>query len=87
MTDQPRWIARTFRPEIVFLDIGLPRMNGYQVASELRTLTGLENAHLVALTGYGQEEDRRLSEEAGFAQHLMKPVDPEEIRALLAEVP
>jgi CheY-like chemotaxis protein len=80
-------MAQTFRPEIAVLDIGLPRMNGYQVAREIRALPGLTNVYLIALTGYGQAEDRRQSEEAGFAKHLMKPVDPHEIQAVLAEVP
>jgi signal transduction histidine kinase len=64
----------TSRPEVVFLDIGLPGMNGYQVASELRSKYGREIL-LVAMTGYGHEEDRRRSQEAGFDGHLVKPVE------------
>jgi two-component system CheB/CheR fusion protein len=78
-------LAPTYKPDVVILDIGLPRMNGYQVARELRKLPALKNAMLVALSGYGQEEDRRQSKEAGFVHHLMKPVDPDELRAVLAE--
>src|SRR5207302_1843494 len=76
-------VARTFRPEVVLIDIGLPDMNGYEVARHLRNWPELAGARLVAITGYGQEEDRRLSLEAGFSQHLTKPVDPEELLRLL----
>jgi CheY-like chemotaxis protein len=79
-------VARAFRPDVAILDIGLPRMNGYQVARELRKLPGLGRVTLIALTGYGQEDDRKQALEAGFARHLMKPVDPDEIRTVLAEV-
>jgi CheY-like chemotaxis protein len=76
--------ARTFRPEVVLLDIGLPGMDGYEVAREIRRLTWGNETLLVAVTGYGQEEDRRCSREAGFDAHLVKPVDPEALRALLS---
>ena len=79
-------LAAEFRPDVIILDIGLPKMNGYQVARELRKLPGLSKAVLVALSGYGQEDDRRQSKEAGFARHLMKPVDPEELKRVLGEV-
>jgi two-component system, chemotaxis family, CheB/CheR fusion protein len=78
-------VARGFRPDVAILDIGLPRMNGYDVARELRKLPGLGRVRLIALTGYGQEDDRKQAADAGFARHLMKPVDPDEIRAALAE--
>jgi two-component system CheB/CheR fusion protein len=78
-------LAPTFKPDVVILDIGLPRMNGYQVAGELRKLPALKRATLIALTGYGQEDDRKQTHDAGFAHHLMKPVDPDELRAVLAE--
>ena len=65
--------AAGFQPEVVLLDIGMPGMNGYQVAQQLRQLPGLEHTLLVALTGYGQEEDHRRSREAGFQHHLVKP--------------
>jgi two-component system CheB/CheR fusion protein len=65
-----------FLPEVVLLDIGLPGgMDGYEVARRLRDLPGLESTFLVALTGYGQEEDRRRAEEAGFDAHCVKPAD------------
>jgi signal transduction histidine kinase/CheY-like chemotaxis protein len=77
--------ARDFRPRVVLLDIGLGGMNGYEVAMRLRREPGLEGTRLIALTGFGQEEDRRRSKEAGFDHHLVKPVDPEDLQRLLAE--
>jgi signal transduction histidine kinase len=79
--------ARTFRPEVVFLDIGLPGMNGYEVAAALRQAEGGSRAVLVALTGWGAEEDRRRSREAGFDFHLVKPVDSSQLGAVLAAAP
>jgi signal transduction histidine kinase len=70
-------MARTYQPEVVLLDIGLPRMDGYEVARRLREEPATEHALLVALTGWGQAEDRRRSREAGFDHHLTKPADPE----------
>lgn len=75
--------ARDFRPELVLLDIGLPGTSGYDLARRLRREAGLEHILLVALTGYGQEEDRRQALEAGFDHHLVKPVGLESIRPLL----
>jgi PAS domain S-box-containing protein len=76
-------VAEDFRPEVVFLDIGLPRMDGYEVARRLRVQPGREGLLLVALTGYGQDEDRRRAEEAGFDAHLVKPADLEALQRLL----
>ncbi len=73
-----------FHPDIVLLDIGLPGLDGYQVARAIRRQEGGAKVILVALTGYGQEEDRRLALEAGFDHHLTKPVDPTVIYALVA---
>jgi CheY-like chemotaxis protein len=75
--------ALTQQPQVVLLDIGLPGMNGYEVAQRLRDQPGLEKPLLVALTGHGHEEDRCRSREAGFDHHLVKPVDPEELHDLL----
>ncbi len=61
------------KPEIVFLDIAMPGMDGYEVARRIRETVGLEEIVLVALTGYGQEDDRRRASEAGFNHHLTKP--------------
>ncbi|HEY3698542.1 MAG TPA: response regulator [Spongiibacteraceae bacterium] len=68
-------LAPQFQPQLVFLDIGLPGMNGYEVARAMRRLPALENTQLIALTGYGQARDRELSEAAGFTTHLIKPLD------------
>lgn len=75
--------ARSYRPEIIFLDIGLPGMDGYEVARGLRQGNGEERMVLVAMTGYGQDEDRRRSQEAGFDGHLVKPVDLTVLEELL----
>jgi signal transduction histidine kinase/CheY-like chemotaxis protein len=72
-----------FRPELAILDIGLPAMDGYDLAARLRERMGAETPVLVALTGYGQEADRRRSESAGFALHLVKPVEAREILATI----
>ena len=77
--------ATAFHPEIVVLDIGLPGMDGYEVARRLRDSQEAAPARLVALTGFGQDEDRRLSREAGFDYHLVKPVDPTMLEELLCE--
>ncbi len=68
-------LAAEFLPEVVLLDIGLPGMDGYEIARKLRAMPELEGALLVAMTGYGSEEDRALSKEAGFDRHLVKPGD------------
>jgi signal transduction histidine kinase/DNA-binding response OmpR family regulator len=75
--------ADAFRPEVVLLDIGLPKMDGYEVARRLRRQSGQELSLLVAVSGYGQEEDRQLSRQAGFDFHLVKPVSPEVLDDLL----
>jgi PAS domain S-box-containing protein len=75
-----------FRPEIVFLDIGLPGMDGYEVARRLRKLPGLERVFLVALTGYGLAQDRERSKEAGFDHHLVKPVEPHQVEEVVTSL-
>ncbi len=77
-------LAAAFRPEVVFLDLGMPGMDGYEVARRLRGQPGLEQVVLVALTGWGQDEDRRRTREARFDHHLTKPADPEALRRLLS---
>jgi PAS domain S-box-containing protein len=72
-------VAQGFRPQVAILDIGLPTMDGYALARELRALMSDAPPVLVALTGYGQEQDRRRSTDAGFTLHLVKPVDPEKL--------
>ncbi|MBK9260097.1 MAG: response regulator [Polyangiaceae bacterium] len=76
-------VADAFKPQVVVCDIGLPVMNGFEVAAKLHAQPGFEQTPLIALSGYGQEEDRRRSKEAGFAYHLTKPVEPEALMALL----
>ena len=80
-------IAAEYRPDAVLLDIGLPEMNGYEVARELREVPGLAQVRLVAFTGYGQEEDRRRVREAGFDFHLVKPVEAVELARLIDALP
>jgi CheY-like chemotaxis protein len=75
--------ARAFAPQAVLCDIGLPGMSGYEVAARLREQPDFRRTPLIALTGYGQEEARSRSREAGFDDHLVKPVDPDVIEALL----
>ncbi len=77
----------TAPPDIVLLDIGLPGMNGYEVASHLRATPEGRDLRIYALTGYGQDEDRRRSEAAGFDGHLVKPVMPAELFALIDRSP
>ena len=74
-------------PEMVLVDIGLPGMDGYEVARHLREQPGLEGVTLVALSGYGREEDKQQALAAGFHLHLTKPVDSDRLQALLADLP
>jgi PAS domain S-box-containing protein len=75
--------ARQFKPDLVLLDIGLPGMNGYDVCRALRKEPGMEQMVLVAQTGWGQEEHRQRSREAGFDHHLVKPVEMDDLKRLL----
>ncbi len=79
-------LAKQHRPALIFLDIGMPGMDGYEVARRVRQQPGLENVILAALTGWGQEEDRRRTAEAGFNHHLVKPPEPKMLEGLLAEL-
>ena len=76
--------ARIFRPHVVLLDVGLPGMDGYELAQRLRA-EGLAGNLLVSVTGYGQDEDRRRAAEAGFDHHLTKPVDPDMLQRLVSQ--
>jgi signal transduction histidine kinase/CheY-like chemotaxis protein len=78
-------VAREFRPEVILLDIGLPSMDGYEVAREIRASYGAQPVTVIAMTGYGSEEDRRKSREAGFDIHLVKPLDLDSLRRTLQE--
>jgi CheY-like chemotaxis protein len=79
-------VVEAFVPDVAFLDIGLPVMDGYELARRLRSNPRLSNTRLVAITGYGQESDRRLSSEAGFHLHLVKPVTVERLESVLRGV-
>jgi CheY-like chemotaxis protein len=78
--------AAAFRPEVVLLDIGLPRMNGYEAARHLRQEPWGKSMALIALTGWGQEEDKRRAMEAGFDNHLTKPVEAAALEKLLGAI-
>ena len=81
------WAIKTFEKkgfDAVLLDLLLPALNGYEVARRLRQEPVMAGALLIAMTGYGQERDRRMSSEAGFDHHLVKPVDPAVLQGLLA---
>jgi CheY-like chemotaxis protein len=77
-------LAPEYRPDIVLIDLGMPGMDGYEVARALRAMAGFDEVLLVALTGYGSEEDRRLTRDAGIDRHLIKPVDLAALQSVLA---
>jgi PAS domain S-box-containing protein len=79
-------IAKGYAPHVVFLDIGMPDMDGYEVARRLRQESGLENIVVAALTGWAQQADRRRTSAAGFDHHFVKPPDPQILLKLLSEV-
>jgi|GEM_PF-4834646 len=74
----------TFRPDLIVLDIRLPEMSGYEVARQIREKRELRGVVLAALTGWGQEEDRRQTREAGFDHRLVRPADPAETEKTLS---
>ena len=80
-------MAAIHRPHIAILDIGMPGMDGYQVAERIRDETWGRHMILIALTGWGQEDDKRRAQRAGFDHHLTKPVDPATLEELLAQEP
>jgi CheY-like chemotaxis protein len=77
-------VLGAFTPQLAFLDIGMPRMNGYDTAKAIRQLPGMEHITLVALTGWGADDDRTRSSEAGFDHHLTKPVQLADVERILA---
>jgi CheY-like chemotaxis protein len=85
-SDGPGGIAAALRvaPDVALVDVGLPGVDGYEVARRIRAAPGGTSVYLVALTGYGQVEDRRAAAEAGFDEHVVKPVDPDRLVAALA---
>src|SRR5581483_6794836 len=78
-------LAEAFRPDLIVLDIGLPKLNGYDACRRIREKPWAKGTLIVAATGWGQDEDRRRSKEAGFDHHLVKTVDAAELNRLLAE--
>ncbi|MFO0799393.1 MAG: response regulator [Gemmataceae bacterium] len=79
-------VAEEFRPDVAVLDIGMPRLDGHGVARRIRAAAWGKQVALIALTGWGQAEDRRRTAEAGFDLHLTKPVDPTTLDAMLTEL-
>jgi two-component system CheB/CheR fusion protein len=79
--------AESLRPEVIVLDIAMPELNGYETCRLIREQSWGKDITLVALSGYGQEDDKRLSREAGFDDHLVKPVDLDSLTRLLASLP
>jgi two-component system CheB/CheR fusion protein len=77
-------VAAEFKPEVVFMDIGLPGLSGHEACERMRKDLGMTDVYLVALSGYGTEEDRRKSLHAGFDSHLVKPLDPSLLPEILA---
>jgi CheY-like chemotaxis protein len=75
--------AQSFRPDLAILDIGMPVLDGYEAARTIRAEAAGRRLTLVAMTGWGQEDDRRRARDAGFDQHLLKPADFEKLAALL----
>ena len=78
--------AAEFQPDVILLDIGMPRMNGYEAAAQIRKLPWGRSATLAALTGWGQDEDKRRAEEAGFDRHFTKPVEAVAVAELLRDL-
>ena len=79
-------LAQELAPDVILLDIGLPKLNGYDACRRVRANRWAQDVIIIALTGWGQEEDRRKSAEAGFDGHLVKPVDHAELMKLLADL-
>src|SRR5918993_3680553 len=78
--------AESFLPDVVLLDIGLPKLNGYEVAQRIREKPWGQSMFLIAVTGWGQEEDRQRSSEVGLNVHMVKPVEPAALERLLSEL-
>jgi CheY-like chemotaxis protein len=79
--------AELFHPEVVLLDIGMPRLNGYETARRIRSRAWAANTQIVAVTGWGQETDRHRAREAGFHRHLVKPADLDALIDIMSRVP
>ena len=79
-------IVEQYRPEVVLCDLGLPGIDGYEVARRLRHRSDLSVIHLISTSGYGQEEDKQRALQAGFDAHLVKPIDFRKLQRLLSEL-
>ena len=77
-------LAKEFQPDVAFLDLGMPKLNGYEAARSIREQPWGRQILLVALTGWGQEDDKRRTREAGFDAHIVKPIDFADLEKLLA---
>jgi DNA-binding response OmpR family regulator len=78
-------LADEYHPDTIVLDIGMPKMNGYEVAQKMRAKTWGKDAMIIALSGWGQEDDKRRSHEVGIDHHLVKPLEPASLLELLAK--
>ena len=78
-------VGEEFQPDVVLMDLRMPRMNGYEAATRMRATSWGKAAALIALTGWGQEEAKQRTEEAGFDHHLVKPANPDALQAILAD--
>ena len=78
--------AETFLPDVILLDIGLPKLNGYEVAQRIRDTSWGAAMYLIAVTGWGQDEDRQRSSEVGLNLHMVKPVEPSALEQVLASL-
>jgi CheY-like chemotaxis protein len=79
-------IAQEFQPDIVLLDIGMPRLNGYEACRKIREQAWATAVIIIAVTGWGQDDDRRRSKEAGFDLHLVKPLDPLVVERMMRDL-
>jgi len=79
--------AQAFRPELILMDVGMPRLNGYEAARRIREQPWGQDALIVTLTGWGQESDKARSQEAGCNEHMVKPIKLAEVEGLLARLP
>jgi CheY-like chemotaxis protein len=80
-------VAESFLPDVVLMDLGMPRMNGFEAARKIREQPWGQQMLLIALTGWGQAEDKQRTKDAGFDHHLVKPAEPAELQRLLASLP
>ena len=78
-------MAGTFHPDVILMDIGMPRMNGYEACAAIRATEHGKRMHIIAVSGWGQEEDRKKSHDAGFDGHVVKPMEKATLESVIAE--